>query len=805
MTSLQSIVRVFTLLLLMVLLATPSIAIAQDSTLLSKRIQAVITPLVERVAEIEQELNRNSNDVGEPLDEDALTELKKELDTITAEALQRAAQFQPGIADLNGQIRRLPPPPAEGQADDTEEIAARRKELSDERAAVMVALKDAELVSVRAASLTTTVLERRRSVFLSTLLQRRQLDASVFNEVVSEGPAFASRIFGVVSGWASRVFVYNLPRFLIALVLATGIGLLIFWMLRPLRRSIKRVEAEEYTTSFQRLTTAFFSTVVPAAAFAIFAFAVHQMMNSMGLYGLQVDRMAASVLTVISGLVFVGLLLWAVLSPHHPQRRLIAMNSRAARRLFWLGMAMAVVYGLDHFAGRMISLFSAPVSFSIANSFLTTMLMALLLVFIVLTRIHDVSADGKKTGYRGWHPVIYWLLWLGIIAIVMVEVAGYVQLSRFIAGQMVITGSIVATMYTGYLAARAVGEAGAVKNTLVGSRLQETRGFTDLRLDQLGLAVSILINILVFAIGLPALALQWGIQADEVEAAFGALVRGFSIGGVNFSFGKILLALIIFSALLLATRAFQRWFDGKVLARTRLDSGLQNSIRAGLGYIGFIIATMVGLSWAGINLSNLALIAGALSVGIGFGLQNIVNNFVSGVIMLVERPIKVGDIINVSGVDGFVRKINVRATEIEPFDRQSVIIPNSEVINTAVGNWMHIDHVRRIIIPVGVAYGSDIEKVRQLLLDSVKGDSRVATNPEPFVYFADFGASSLDFQLRFFIRDLMETVLVESDVRFRITALFAEHDIEIPFPQQVLHVKNDTDVPVSLEDVVKAG
>jgi len=290
-------------------------------------------------------------------------------------------------------------------------------------------------------------------------------------------------------------------------------------------------------------------------------------------------------------------------------------------------------------------------------------------------------------------------------------------------------------------------------------------------------------------IGVPFILLRWGFQQDDVQSWVTGVVSGFDVGGVKISFANIASAIIVFIFGIILTRMFQRWLTTNVLTRTRLDPGVKHSVGAGVGYLGIIIATIVALDYTGLDLSNLALIAGALSVGIGFGLQNVVNNFVSGIILLIERPIRVGDWIVVGEREGYVKKISVRATELETFDRQSIVIPNAELINTSVGNWMLKDRTGRLIIEVGVSYDANEEEVRNIFYRLIAADDRIATYPAPFVYFKDFGDNALIFQLRVILKDVSDIVQVGGDMRFSIRKAFREAGIAIPFPQRDIHIR----------------
>jgi small-conductance mechanosensitive channel len=296
------------------------------------------------------------------------------------------------------------------------------------------------------------------------------------------------------------------------------------------------------------------------------------------------------------------------------------------------------------------------------------------------------------------------------------------------------------------------------------------------------------IDPVLFLIGLYLVLPEWGLPREQMSRLIAEFLAGFSIGGVTISIADIAVAAIVFAAVLLITRSLRRLLSERILPQTRLDLGVRNSIVVGIGYVGVLLAVLLTFGVLGLGLSNVAIVAGALSVGIGFGLQNIVNNFVSGLILLVERPLKVGDWVVIGDKQGYVKRINVRATEIETFERASLIVPNSEVLSSALLNWTHKDKLGRVDIRVGVAYGTEPRKVRDILIQCAEGNGEVMRWPRPFVAFLDFGPSALDFILYAYVRDVEKRGSVASDLRFAIDDAFRREQIEIPFAHQVVHV-----------------
>ncbi len=279
----------------------------------------------------------------------------------------------------------------------------------------------------------------------------------------------------------------------------------------------------------------------------------------------------------------------------------------------------------------------------------------------------------------------------------------------------------------------------------------------------------------------------WGVSTDILLQSAKKILLGFKVGEVEISPIAIIMGLVSFFIALAVVKAMRVRLVNNVLAKMDIDDGIRHSLASGFGFIGFIIAAMIAIIVMGGNLSNLALIASALSVGIGFGLQNVINNFVSGIIILFERPIKVGDWVIVSGEEGQVKQINIRSTEIETFKKSSIIIPNATLLSSSVTNLTHANNWSRQSINIGVAYGSDVKRVTEILLEIAAKHKYVLKNPAPYVIFKDFGASSLDFELRCYTNNIWQGWRIPSDIRYEINERFIEEGIEIPFQQVVVH------------------
>jgi small-conductance mechanosensitive channel len=309
--------------------------------------------------------------------------------------------------------------------------------------------------------------------------------------------------------------------------------------------------------------------------------------------------------------------------------------------------------------------------------------------------------------------------------------------------------------------------------------------------DEAGRAlVPVLVNFLLAVASLPALALIWGARQAEIAEVYARIQEGFSLGGTRITPTAVVTVILVFTLVLIVTRLIQAALRGTVLPRTKLDQGAQNAVTAGVGYVGIAAAGLVAINAAGIDLTALAFVGAALSVGIGFGLRNVIENFVAGLILLIERPISEGDWIEVGGNMGIVKQISVRSTVIETFDRQQLIVPNGDFITGTVTNWTRGNNIGRAVVTVGVAYGSDTRRVQEILLEIMQGHDSIMRFPEPAVDFLGFGSDSLDFRARGILYDVNTLVSVKTEIHHQIVERFRAEGIEIPFAQREIWLRN---------------
>jgi small-conductance mechanosensitive channel len=504
----------------------------------------------------------------------------------------------------------------------------------------------------------------------------------------------------------------------------------------------------------------------------------------------------ANVSTAIYKSFSYGILLYVLarifLSPRDETKRIFRVTTPTAKRIFTFLNFAAINVFIHQFINNsnLVSAFPEGLNdgFNIIYAAITIFISASVLYIVTKNhRENEISIESHQTliNWRIGRPVL-WVLTLLILAAIL---TGYINLAEF---STTLIYNLVITSAFFWLFLEIIDNALSQlfhQNSSFTRDLSNFFGLKHNRIRQAGVILVGFMRILIVLLFVAILAENFGFYSSDWFIWIKRAFFGFSIGNIVISPATILTVIVIAILGFAATKAIQNWLGNQYLPTTELDHGVRNSISTVFGYTGTIIVCLFAATYAGLNFQNLAIIFGALSVGIGFGLQSIVGNFVSGLILLAERPIKVGDWIITSGGEGTVRNISVRSTQIETFDRSTIIVPNQTLITEPVSNWTFRNELGRIKVAVGTDYNSDPEQVRDILIECAKEHKGILNYPEPHVLFLNMGADALEFELRAYLKDIGNGAFVKSDLRFAILKALREADINIPFPQRHVHIE----------------
>ncbi|KPH05013.1 mechanosensitive ion channel family protein [Rhizobium acidisoli] len=781
-------------------------AFAQEAQTQAAAPAPVDTPFDQAAKEIDKakvQLTALQDGVKQNADnDDALVGLATKADELSRAVITISVNLRPRFDQIKNRLAEIGDPPKDGQPPEAEIVTQERNTLAAERAQINAVTGDAENLSIAVTKLVNQIIEMRRQLFADTLFKRTEVSASVIDDAAGAFVHEISEFSQALSSWA--VFVWKFKRFpmFAAIVLSLASALILLsGSYRLFGAYLRRDEAVEEPSYIGRLSIAFWSTLIRTMALSVLLVTSFFFLNGFNVLRPDIAPVIGALFGTIGLVYFVGRFVNAIFAPREPRWRLVRLSNLGARSIGYCLLAMAVVNGLDYLFGTVSEAMGSPLVLTVIRSLFAALIIGMILITVsfgkpMLARNGDPDAPG-----RHWPRGMAIILRVVGASLIIAALTGYVGLARFVATQLIITGAVVATMYVGLLSGKAISRQESFGDTFFARFLTRRFNLGPVAIDQAGLLVGLAIYAVALIIGVPLILLLWGFHVQDLQIIAYRLFTEVRLGGISISLLGICTGILLFAGVYLLTRWLQRWLDGNVMARSHVDLGVRNSVKTGIGYLGVGIAAIIGVSAAGIDLSSFALVASALSVGIGFGLQNIVSNFVSGLILLVERPFKVGDHVVSGTAEGIVKRISVRATEIETFRKQSIIVPNSELINGLVGNWTHRNKIGRSEIPVSVSYNADPQQVMDILLELTAKIPLVMRNPEPHVEFLRFGPYSLDFELRFFLADMGDGMTVRNNLRIEILRRFKAEGIEIPLPQSDLTIHRDA--PPVLANAVK--
>jgi small-conductance mechanosensitive channel len=715
-------------------------------------------------------------------------------------AAQAAAQIaRNDLADVRRLLAPLEVKPGIDQPAETAAVRAERERLTEQATLSESRVKQAEVVTARADQLLERMTKLRGEVVLRHLLERNEspLSPQVWRQLGPQVAGAWTAITSALAVWGREGLsaLRSGDQDLTSLAYWGVLTIALWGLGHSLRRRFGR---GDLTDPGQRdRTLAAVIDGIGVVLVPILAVWLIGKLLAATRPPSPIDALLYEFLKqLITFLLVIGVTT-TMLAPHRPAWRVLPFTDISAQHLTLsmrhLFAAGAILDFLYH------ALIQGPDRDAVASvgSLLLTTVIALLALPVMSNRGWQAArpAGSEAPAMIGgiWWSILRLLISVTLLASIVISLMGYAILAAHIHAGIALTCMWVATALLAHQLAGDLFEAVAAPDLPTGRWVRNRFGLPadfELRGQHIALLLIDLVLVVLLTVAIPT---AWSVDVDSITRGFDRLLQGVRVGNVTISLGNIGMAIVTFGVAMLLARLIRRVVRDRVMPTVEAPMPLRQSVDAGLNYAGVIIAILVGIGALGIDFTNLAIVLGALSVGIGLGLQNIANNVISGVVLLLERPIKAGDWVSVTGHEGFVRRINIRATEIETFQRTHVIVPNSVFLQNPVVNRTYSDTSSRIEIALTVGIGTDVAKLEGILRESALNHARVLRVPQPIVRFSRVAPAGLEFELMVFVAQLEDRLVVTNDLNKTILARLIEEKILDPAPVPQLKLR-DLDV-----------
>ncbi|WP_086922642.1 DUF3772 domain-containing protein [Variovorax sp. JS1663] len=760
---------------------------------------ATHAPTEPTVAELRARLDRIPSSVDTNVE---VRDQIMQINAIGAQADKFVASRTGPLNDLNARLGELGNPPPPGAAPEDPDITRQRAALQRDRNALDADIRLARLITVDAQQRGSDLIAKRRKLFEAQLTERAPspLGRQFWFDIADAWPEDLDRLASLrdelVAGFHAAKEPAHRASVLFSLAAALLLALLGNW---AAEHGLVRLAARVLPPGRLRRSLLVIAVVaVNVLLIALAAQGVFATLDRHGLWGPQIRKLGQAVVQSIIFIAFVVALGRALLSNRRPSWRLPPIPDGMARRLApfpWLTALIAVLVWVPSQVNAIVDAsFAAVVATHVVTALALTALIGTMLL-----RLHEPAGGAHaetaatETAQPPAEPErplwISFLLSAVALAVVVIWVLvglGYVALASFLANQLTWTGIVASAFYLLFKFADDLFMATVSSKSNFGQKLQKSFGFVPRTLDQAAVVLSGLARVALFFYMLIALATPLGTGPGEVFQRSGQFGTGLKIGEFQLVPGAIFTAVAVLAVGFVTLRVFKKWLEARYLPQTALEPGMQSSITTLLGYVGGIMVIAIGLSALGIGIERIAWVASALSVGIGFGLQAIVQNFISGLILLAERPVKVGDWVVLGATEGDVRRINVRATEIQLADRSTLIVPNSEFITKTVRNMTLANAEGRVLIRLPMPLSTDAKRARDLMLAACTEHAGVLTAPAPSVSLEGIENGMLILQAIAFVQSPRLAGGVRSDLLFTILDSFKEAGLPLAVPMVVV-------------------